>query len=77
MGSHNNIDLASSNLFNRFILLFFGTETAQHRHIHRKVFKTLSHRVIMLLSPLKRLVMGEYGGAWQEQMVRTFRDNLS
>ena len=26
---------------------------------------------------LKRLVMGEYGGAWQEQMVRTFRDNLS
>ena len=25
----------------------------------------------------KRLVMGEYGGAWQEQMVRTFHDNLS
>ena len=26
---------------------------------------------------LKRLVRGEYGGAWQEQMVRAFRDNLS
>ena len=26
---------------------------------------------------LKRLVMGEYGGTWQEQMVRIFRDNLS